>query len=487
MMNGHAISPSRAVVWALQVALSLSTCGALAPPGLAQQSPDPSVPVRVDERVELMSIVFRLAGAGEYTMAPGLASYVKEVDAHFGPFKDHAAIKLAARLRAERGIGFDAVASYAVHLRGGPQLEPKIPFDDPKSDLESRWSPEAAAEFLTALQQFADDTKAFEFFEDHREFYVAAAQRLETEIARRPYRQWLDGFFGGSAEAEFTGIVGLLNGGGNYGMKVVHPDGRLEILPIIGASRFDAAGLPIFNSNDAGTVAHEFCHSFCNPLVDRFADQLVPAGDKIFPFRETLMRPQAYSGGRTMLYESLVRACTHRFLCAHGNEREAAGDLQQEVSRGFLWTPALSALLHEYETSRDKYPTLESFMPRIVEFFDKLAGTIEERVAQLPHVVRMTPPNGAVDVDPALAQITIEFDRPMKPGGRAIVGRPTDTPPTAGTPHFADGDQVFLLPVRLIPGKTYKFSLNSINFSGFVSADGLPLDPVAVTFSTAEP
>ncbi len=478
---------SRAASWALGVALGLATCAVSAPPGPARELPDQSVPVRVDERVELISIVFRLVGAGEYTMAPNSAAYVKEVDAHFGPFKDHAAIKLASRLRAERGIGFDAVASYAVHLRGGPQLEPKIPFDDPKSDLESRWSAEAASEFLTALQQFADDTRAFEFFESHREFYATAAQRLAAEIARRPYRQWLDGFFGASAEAEFTGIVGLLNGGGNYGMKVVYPDGRLEILPIIGASRFDDAGLPVFNTNDAGTVAHEFCHSFCNPLVDRFADQLVPAGDTIFPFRESLLRQQAYSSGRTMLYESMVRACTHRFLCAHGSEREAAVALQQEVNRGFLWTPELSALLHEYETSRDRYPTLDAFMPRIVEFFDQLAGTIEERVAQLPHVVRITPPNGATDVDPALAQIVIEFDRPMNPGGRSIVGRPSDTPPTAGAPHFADGHRVFVLPVRLTAGKTYRFSLNSINFSGFMSAEGLPLDPVAVTFATAEP
>lgn len=479
-------SPDRSgAATALLLCLGITLCQVWVPRILAQQVDQPLIPVRVDERVELMSIVFRLVGSPEYSMASDTVPYVKEVDAHFGPFKDHATIKLATRLRAERGISFDAVASYAVHIHGGPQLSPKIPFAEPKIRLDSRWTPDAATEFLTALQQFADDTHAFDFFEQHRDYYKAAADRLEREIAKRPYRQWIDQFFGTPAGASFSGIVGLLNGGSNYGVKVVYPDGRLEILPIIGAGRFDQAGLPVFSAADAGTITHEFCHSFSNPLVDEFADQLGPAGNKIYPFRAALMRPQAYSNGQTMLYESMVRACTHRFFCAHGSAREAAMDLRKEVARGFLWTPELSDLLHEYETSRDKYPTLESFMPRLVEFFEHLADTIEDRVAQLPHVVKMTPANGAADVSPETDVIVIEFDRPMAPGGMSIVGRPADTPPTTAKGHFTHDNRVFELPVQLAPGKTYTFSLNSLNFSGFVSAeDLLPLDPVAVTFTT---
>ncbi len=452
---------------------------------LSQQPGEMSVPVRVDERVELMSMVFRLVGAREYHMAPDTAPYVQEVDAHFAPFKDHPTIQLAAKLRAERGISYDAVASYAVHLKGGPQLEPKIPFDDPKLQLESRWSPQAAAEFLAALQQFADDSKAFEFFDAHRDFYDAAAQKLEAEIARRPYRQWIDGFFGASAGASFTGIVGLLNGGGNYGVKVVYPDGRLEILPIIGASRFDETGLPIFSAEDAGTITHEFCHSFCNPLIDANLEQMQPAAEKIYPFRRSLMKQQAYGSAQTMLYESLVRACTHRFLIAHGSEREAAAALRHEVARGFLWTPELSELLAEYEQSRETYPTLASFMPRVVAFFDELAEGIDDRMAELPHVVRLTPPDGARDVSPDLEAIVIEFDKPMNPGGMSIVGRPTDTPPSTERGHFEQDGRVFVLPVRLEPGRTYRFSINGIGYSGFRSAGGLPLDPVAVSFTTA--
>jgi hypothetical protein len=446
---------------------------------------DDAIPVRVDERVELLSIVFRLAGAAEYSQTAKTVPYAKEVDEHFGRFKDHEAIKLARTLRGERGIGYDAVASFSLHIQGNPRLEPKFPFDPKPQELERRWSPKSASGFLIALQRFADDTHAFDFFAQHKELYGKATGRLAHELAKRPYRRWLDSFFGAKPNAKFCAIVGLLNGGANYGCKVRSPDGREEILPILGVDRFDAAGFPLFDTETSGLAAHEFCHSYCNPLIDRFADQLLPPAEKIYPHRAGLLKNQAYSNARVMLYESFVRASTHRFLCAHGTPAEAAAQLRQEVARGFFWTPQLSDLLLSYERSRQKYPTIESFMPAMVKFFEDLGNSIDERLSHFPRVVRLTPPNGATDVDPAITELRIEFDRPMKPASYSVVGDKARMPtiPVAG--HFSDDAKTFIQPIKLQPGKTYSFSLNSISFSGFTSADGLPLDPVPVRFTTA--
>jgi len=474
-------------VFAVSVLLvfgAISFAQGTTPPSDAHKT---EVPVRVDARVELLSIVFRLAGANEYSQAPRMAAYVKEVDAQFTPFREHEAIKLAQRLRRERGISYDAVASFALHLRGGPILEAKIAFDPLPLELDRRWSSETATQFLAALQRFADDSKAFIFFEQHRDFYQRAADRLAREVARRPYRLWLDGFFGAKPGAQFCAVVGLLNGGSNYGCKVRHADGREEISPIIGASRFDSEGLPVYGPGSSGLVAHEFCHAYCNPLVDQFADKLLPAALPIFERRAVMMRQQAYGNPRTMLYESLVRASTHRFLVRHGTAREAASQLRQEVARGFLWTPELSALLGEYEASRDKYPTLADFMPRVVEFFKQVAADVETRLARLPHVVRMTPKNGTKDVDSATTELLIEFDRPMNTRGHSLVGNPSDVPEIIGTPGYGEDGKTFRCKIKLAPGKSYRFSLNSINFSGFSSAEGMPLDPVAVTFTTKGP
>jgi hypothetical protein len=443
------------------------------------------VPVRVDERVELLSILFRLAGAFEYHLTPGTVPYAREVDAHFAPYKDHAAIQMAKKLREERAIGLSAVAWFAVHITGNPHLKPKLPFDQ-MVDLDKQWSAQSATDFLAALQRFADDSKAFSFMRAHQELYTKSADRLAKKVAQRPYRAWLDGFFGGKPGAKFSAIVGMLNGGTNYGTKVRYPDGREEILPIIGAAAFDASGLPLFDASTTGVVAHEFCHSYCNPLVDRFAEQLLPSAEKIFPHRKRLLSEQFYTDARIMLYESLVRACTYEFLRAHGTPAEADSELQDQLRRGFYWNPELSSLLREYERSRDTYPTFEAFMPRIVKFFERQAASLDERLARIPHVTQFFPGNGAKDVDPALGELRIKFDRPMNRGNAALFGRKGELPAMPSKGKFKDDDMTFIQPVKLEPGRAYRIFVNSMLQPGFISAAGLPVDPIQFTFTTAK-
>jgi hypothetical protein len=449
----------------------------------AEQPKSAAIPVTVDERVELLSIIFRLQGAREYHQAKETVPYVKAVDAYFAPFKDHEAIRLAGKLRQERGISYDAVAWFAVHIQGSPKLEPKVAFDNKNLVMEQRWTPAIAAKFLAAVQKFADDSKAFDFFKKNRDFYDHSAGRLADEIGKRPYRQWLDEFFGAKPGAKFSATVGLLNGGANYGTTLRVKGEREEILPIIGASKFDNDGLPIFDQDSANLIAHEFCHAYCNPMIDRFADQILPSGEKIFPLRAELMRSQAYGSARIMLYESLVRASTHRFLVKHGAPQEAARQLQDEVRRGFLWTPDLSKLLADYEASRDKFKTFEAFMPRVVEFFQRVATEIDARLAKLPQVKSITPAPGG-DVDPSATELRIEFDRPMDVRAYGIRGQKSDMPTFVGKARFSDDQTTFIIGIKLEPGKTYKYSLNAIWAPGFVSAEGLPPDPVAVTFTT---
>ena len=85
---------------------------ALAAPPLATQSAQ--IEAAVDPRVELMSIIFRLAGNPEYNMPNSQSPYADDVAAHFGPFRDHPVVKLARKLRQEHGVSYDAVMGQLV-------------------------------------------------------------------------------------------------------------------------------------------------------------------------------------------------------------------------------------------------------------------------------------------------------------------------------------------------------------------------------------
>jgi hypothetical protein len=301
--------------------------------------------------------------------------------------------------------------------------------------------------------------------------------------------------------------VGLLNGGGNYGVGVRFADGSEEITPVIGAYRFDDffgkrpgarfraivglldyEGLPVFGPGINNTIVHELCHSYTNPFVDGFADELEPAGKAIYAHRKARMEQQAYGYWKTMMYESLVRACTVRYVMAHERPEVVQKTIAYQHGRGFTWTGKLAGLLGEYERDRDTYPTLDAFMTKVVEFFESVAEDIEaedaQEAADAPKVISMNPPNGATDVDPGLSVITVVFDRAMAPGSWSVVGGGPQFPETTGKPSYDVDRRVFSLPVRLKPGWTYRFMLNSQRYTSFRSADGAPIEPLDVTFTT---
>ena len=156
---------------------------------------EPFVQVRVDPRVELLSIIFCLAGDGMYNM--GLVeSYSKDVQEHFGPFRDHSVVKLARKLRKEGGMGVDSPMSLAVHLEDAYELKGIVPFDRKPQHLDPRWTVGIAREFLQAARQFVQDTRFEDFVEEHRPLYRTTESRLEAFLARHGRLEWFDESFG---------------------------------------------------------------------------------------------------------------------------------------------------------------------------------------------------------------------------------------------------------------------------------------------------
>jgi hypothetical protein len=450
------------------------------PPGDALTS---GITVRVDPRVELLSIVFRLAGNPEYNRPNSASPYADAVEEWFGPFRDHPAVVMARALRNRDSVSYDAVMSMAIHLTDARGLAERIPFDTPPERLDGRWRAEAAREFVEKLRDFVAETRFQDFVAEHQVRYEVSAARLRTLVHERAYVAWLDSFFGARRSAAFIAIPGLLLGGNCYGAGIRFPDGTEEITPIIGAWSFDDDGMPRYDSNLIETFVHELVHSYTNPLIDAFWEKLEPSGTHIFPTCREIMESQAYGTWRTVLYESLVRACTVRFLLDTEGNMAGLKAIRHHEQRGFLWVKPLAELLFEYTRDRDRYPTMMRFMPRIVAFFDDYAVEVQEAIAMAPRVVSMVPANGATDVDPALTTMTITFDRPMKPGSWSMM-EVGPFPEITGRLAFDATGRVLTVPVRLSPGVTYEFRLNSAGRTGFKSREGYALVPLKVTFTT---
>ena len=159
----------------------------------------------VDERTELLGIVFRLAEADEY-INNTLPSYSKEIDEYFANFKNHNVVKFAEKVRAKRGVSYDAVMSMAINIEITDSIRflPNASIDN----LDSRWGTKNAKTFLVFLNQFYKESNFHQFFQNHSKIYSAATESF-SYLLKDLDTQWFENFYGVKTSGEFNIVVEL--------------------------------------------------------------------------------------------------------------------------------------------------------------------------------------------------------------------------------------------------------------------------------------
>jgi hypothetical protein len=111
-------------------------------------------------------------------------------------------------------------------------------------------------------------------------------------------------------------------------------------------------------------------------------------------------------------------------------------------------------------------------------------GVKPPALPEAPTVTLTEPATGATDVDPALTEIRVTFDQPMRDRSWSWVGGGKTYPGGEGVmPHY-ESDTVCVLPVALEPNKLYRVQVNSAKFTNFRSAEGEPAIPYPIEFRT---
>lgn len=440
-----------------------------------------TIPVAFDECTDLMSLIWRFSGAKEYSMC-AIEPYIKSIDSHFADYKDHAVVRLAQQYRQEHGVAYDAVASYATHLR--VSKEGRLVMNDQLiNHIDQRWTLEMQEEFLKALNDFYEQSHFHDWF--------VGTEPLQQECLKAFYRissmidlDWYGNFFDRS-EANFRIILCPLACVNNYGMDRFLKDGGHQLCPVISCASY-TDGKVSYKSSVLAIVIHEFCHAYCNPLIDKYWEQMADNAKETYGLKRDVLSSQAYTNAKIMMYESLVRASVIKYFKEHFTPQQVNFQqlIAEEESKGFLLTRTLLKAFEQRDHTL--YKDMESYMPQLIEVIngftiDQFIKEKEESDAKKIHYV-LNIQEDADDVPSGDFTFSITFDQPIAGNPISINLIDRDFPEFKGYSWSEDHKTLNVI-FGFEANHDYGFEING---SSYMSKDGNVAVNSVLRFKTKE-
>lgn len=315
------------------------------------------------ETVELMGLVFRLAGASEYNECQ-VSTVVNSLNKHFASMKNHQAVKLAKQYR-QYGVSYDAVTGYANQLvfdeDGKIVFEPD--YLEGSNTSFDRWNDQQKNDMLAAVNDFYAESNFHDWFISTQSEQEQAIASFKS-VCNLDYT-WFDSFYGKNDKVASRIILSFMIGNHNNGISLKRKDGTHLLTPVLGC--LSQSNGSIRFGGDMNLVVHEFSHPYCNPLIEANWSSIATKANEVYNRVSSIMQNQAYSNAMTMMCETLVRACAIRYMISHNQQNLVNQTLAYEESNGFMMVRTLMKTLEKREMEADKYATLADFMPVLID------------------------------------------------------------------------------------------------------------------------
>lgn len=284
----------------------------------------------VDERFELLSLVFRFAGREEY--GDSGTEYQQTLESEFGKYKEHDAVKYAANLP----LGYDAVFNFSVHIeKNGGQF---VFIDDTSSLTEDgRWTRQSATDFLELLNAFYNETKFEAFYQSNLDFYKDETKRFVDSTYSEIDLEW----FGTFVDPENLRCV--------YSPSTTRNNYSATVNDTI---------VYCAVSGDGGVIVHEYCHSFANQIAHKWYAEN-PEFQKWCDDTIDPVKLPSYGSGQTIAGEYVTRAYNTLYYAEHGYALPPL--FYGEKGQGFPYIEEVYGMITPYEkpeTGDDKIKSI---------------------------------------------------------------------------------------------------------------------------------
>lgn len=314
--------------------------------------------VRIDPRMEAVSIFYTLATVDTLDVKPTPSVYYRDFIQAFKNCKNHPSIKWYAGLEKWDGydvssIGLFLSRNYPFHLISTPE------------NNYIRSSP--VDTFLSHFNKFYHDCHVEKFIKDHAAQYQEICRKAEDTIAKSKILEAVQQFFGSRPTGQFIIHPDILNNLGNNAILTNGIDIVDRLAYLSDSTTTLTLDSPVSFIPHSNVVAHECSHIYLRNFVKRYEKRLYKIrGHFLTTAKGKHLQEDEW---KNEVDELLVRACVAKILESKFGEDAGLVEINNQALR-YKWAKGLYLMLNEYTSNRKKYPTFSDFYPEIIQFLE---------------------------------------------------------------------------------------------------------------------
>lgn len=374
----------------------------------------------VDEKQELSATVWILAGCEEYDRGV-YPPYYRDIQRYFRKFKSHPVMDFIRQMRDAPDsvyvVSYNSVpcAAELLYIEDGHvKVRDDVDIAEYFHTQDPRWTEENFLKYAALLDDFYVKSDYHRFFEKHSKLYTEYADSLQAGMRRLIDPDWFQDVYGKQLPVVAVCISPAYarnnySGTDSLTQRLLSYD-RMGYYPIIGVS-----SKPKYASNmyiNGNVIIHEISHSFTNPILESYENEEQEVGRIICPYMEQELYRAGYDW--QSLYGEFFNSLMTNLYLKDVYPSLLGRSISADQSHGFVWMKEAVGFMDRFSENRDKYRTIDDFMPEFVEYMRSVAARMDS-IARRPTVKEIIPAVGST-VSPDLEEIRVIFSEPVETG-----------------------------------------------------------------------
>jgi len=315
----------------------------------------------VDARIELLTVMQVLCDY--WLINRDSSTYLNSINSYFAKYKEHRLINL---IKSMYNKGITAEVPYKVMLSLNYDFKPDSLLISPSYKYIHK-NIDTVNLYIDAIQNFVQETKFYDFFNNSIEYYDNILKQQINEIGNFDEVTTLEQFYGSRQDNYYIMLVPLDYA--SYGISVEKKSGEDNAYFLSGIGKTKGIGI-LSKLEFSELFWHEFGHTFVNPVTYKYQDLV----DKYAHYYEAIseVRNEGYKWWTSALNEQIIRAAGVFFTENKFGNDEAQKKLRKEERTNFYYTNGIYNALKYYDNNRSIYKNYEEYFPELLKSFDTI-------------------------------------------------------------------------------------------------------------------